>query len=431
MRDAAMMVKHPTTVVLVAMAALTAASVARADQAADQMLIKQGEYVARTGDCIACHTDRGGEPFAGGLPLQTPIGTVYTTNITPDNDTGIRGWSYDDFVQLIRRGIHKMGYTVYPAMPYPSFSRMRDDDLKSLYAYLMLGVAPVRQANRPPDIIWPLSMRWPLTVWRWLFAPTPQPFQPPPGADTRIARGAYLVEVPGHCGACHTPRSFTMQEKALSSGDGKFYLSGGGAVDGWIPPSLRNEHGGGLAGWSESDIVHLLKTARNPESATFGGMNDVVVHSTQHLIDDDLAGIAAYLKTLSPNHDAAPYAYDDAVAKALFNGDAPTHGAQVYVDRCAGCHHTDGRGSGRVIPALAGNPLLQSADPTSAINIVLSGSTLPATRTAPSAFTMAPYAWLLTDQDVADVVSFIQTSWGNAGASTTSSKVTALRRPAR
>jgi mono/diheme cytochrome c family protein len=281
-------------------------SIAKADQAADQMLIKQGEYVVRTGDCIACHTDRGGKPFAGGLPLQTPIGAVYTTNITPDNDTGIGSWSYDDFVQLMRRGIHKKGYTVYPAMPFPSFSRMSDDDLKSLYGYLMHGVAPVRQVNRPPDIVWPLSMRWPLTVWRWLFAPTPRPFQPPPGADTRIARGAYLVEVPGHCGACHTPRNFSMQEKALSSSDGKLYLSGGSAVDGWIPPSLRNEHGGGLADWSESDIVQLLKTASNPESATFGGMNDVVVHSMQHLADDDVAGIAAYLKSLSPNHDAAP-----------------------------------------------------------------------------------------------------------------------------
>jgi mono/diheme cytochrome c family protein len=203
-----------------------------------------------------------------------------------------------------------------------------------------------------------------------------------------------------------------MQEKALSSSDGKLYLSGGSAVDGWIPPSLRNEHGGGLADWSESDIVQLLKTARNPESATFGGMNDVVVHSMQHLADDDVAGIAAYLKSPSPNHDAAPYAYKDEVVKALFNGDAPTHGAQLYVDRCAGCHRTDGKGYGRMFPPLAGNPLLQTGDATSAINIVLSGSMLPATRTAPSAFTMAPYDWILTDQDVADVVSFIQTSWG-------------------
>jgi mono/diheme cytochrome c family protein len=197
MRDAAMFVKRLIAVVWTTIAALTIVSGARAaDQVADQALVKQGEYVARTGDCVACHTDRDGKPFAGGLPLQTPIGAIYTTNITPDNDTGIGSSSYDEFVQLMRRGIHKKGYTVYPAMPYPSFSRMSDDDLKALYAYLLHGVAPVRQANKPPDIVWPLSMRWPLTVWRWLFAPTPRPFQPPPGADTRIARGAYLVEVP-------------------------------------------------------------------------------------------------------------------------------------------------------------------------------------------------------------------------------------------
>jgi mono/diheme cytochrome c family protein len=428
MRDAMTRVTHFVALSLATVAALT---LVVSPVQADQALVKQGEYVARTGDCVACHTARDGKPFAGGLPLQTPIGAVYATNITPDNDTGIGNWSYDDFVRLMRRGIHKKGYTVYPAMPYPSFSRMRDDDLRALYAYLLHGVAPVRQPNRAPDIIWPLSMRWPLTVWRWLFAPTPRPFQPPPGADVRIVRGAYMVEVPGHCGACHTPRSFTMQEKALSGSDGEVYLSGGSAVDGWIPPSLSNEYGGGLAGWSEGDVVQLLKTARNPRSATFGGMNDVVFHSTQHLNDGDLVSIAAYLKSLPPYNAAAPYAYDDAVAKALFNGDASTHGAQIYVDRCAGCHHTDGKGSERVFPALAGNPLLQTADATSAINIVLTGSTLPATRTAPSAFTMAPYAWLLTDQDIADVVSFIQTGWGNRGAVATSSNVTALRQSAR
>lgn len=160
-------------------------------------------------------------------------------------------------------------------------------------------------------------------------------------------------------------------------------------------------------------------------------MNDVVVRSTQHLVDNDLACIAAYLKTLSPNKDAAPFRCDDTVAKALFNGDASTHGAQLYVDRCAGCHRTDGKGHGRVFSPLAGNPLLQTTDATSAINIVLSGSTVPATKTAPSAFTMAPYAWLLTDQDIADVVSFIQTSWGNRGAVATSSNVAALRQFAR
>ena len=160
-------------------------------------------------------------------------------------------------------------------------------------------------------------------------------------------------------------------------------------------------------------------------------MNDVVIHSMQYLNDGDLAGIAAYLKTLPPNNAAAPYAYDDAAAKALFNGDAPTRGAQIYVDRCAGCHRTDGKDSGRAFPSLAGNSVLQTDDATSAIHIVLSGSTLPATKTAPSAFTMAPYAWILTDQDIADVVSFIQTSWGNAGTAATRSKVTALRKLAQ
>jgi alcohol dehydrogenase (quinone), cytochrome c subunit len=247
MRDAMTRVTHFVALSLATVAALTlVVSPVQADEAADQALVKQGEYVARTGDCVACHTARDGKPFAGGLPLQTPIGAVYATNITPDNDTGIGNWSYDDFVRLMRRGIHKKGYTVYPAMPYPSFSRMRDDDLRALYAYLLHGVAPVRQPNRAPDIIWPLSMRWPLTVWRWLFAPTPRPFQPPPGADVRIVRGAYMVEVPGHCGACHTPRSFTMQEKALSGSDGEVYLSGGSALMAGFRPRCATNMAAGL-----------------------------------------------------------------------------------------------------------------------------------------------------------------------------------------
>ena len=397
---------------------------------ADAQLIKQGEYLARAGDCIACHTAPQGKPYAGGLGMATPIGKVYSTNITPDKQHGIGNWSFADFDKLMRTGVTKQGYTVYPAMPYPSYSRLSDADMRALYAYLMQGVPANASPNRAADIPWPLSMRFPLAVWRWVFAPTPAPYVPTAG-DQQLLRGAYLVQGLGHCGACHTARGVGMQEKALTELDSSAWLAGGAAIDGWVAPSLRNEHGGGLARWSEADIAEFLKTGRNSHSASFGAMNDVVAHSMQYMSKDDLGSIAKYLKSLPPaNAKAPPFVGDDKVAKALFAGKADSTGAQLYLNNCAGCHRSDGKGYSKAFPALAGNAVLQTADPTSAINIVLSGGMVPATHTAPSALVMGGYAKTLNDQQIADVVSFIQTSWGNHGSAATAAQVAKLRKSA-
>ena len=186
------------------------------DNGAEQ--IARGEYLARAGDCVACHTAMGGTEFAGGLGMKTPIGTIYSTNITPDKETGIGDYSFEDFDNAVRHGIAKNGQTLYPAMPYPSYAVVTESDMRALYAYFMHGVAPVKAANRDSDIPWPLSMRWPLRFWRGIFAPEVKDFQPAKAEDPVLARGRYLVEGLGHCGACHTPRSLTMQEKALNNG---------------------------------------------------------------------------------------------------------------------------------------------------------------------------------------------------------------------
>jgi mono/diheme cytochrome c family protein len=370
-------------------------------------------------------------PFAGGLPIGSPLGTIYSTNITPDKETGIGNWSFEDFAKLMRRGEVKSGYVVYPAMPYPSYSRLTDDDLRSLYAYLMKGVPAAHQPNRENGIPWPLSMRWPLKAWRAMFAPDPQAFTPAQGMSAQRARGAYLVEGLGHCGACHTPRSITLQEKALTDREGALFLSGGGSIDGWIAPSLRNEHADGLATWSNQDIVQFLRTGRTERTAAFGAMNDVIVDSMQYMTDDDLNAMAAYLKSLKPNRTDAPqYAYDGRSADQLYHGHPADAGARVYIDRCAACHRSNGTGYGKAFPALAGNPILQTHNPTSAIHIVLSGSAQPGTQMAPSSLAMAPYAKLLSDEEVANVVTFIQTSWGNDGGSATASDVAKMRKNA-
>ena len=413
--------------VVIAILALLGSFSAVAADVDQPALIKQGEYLARAGDCVACHTAKDGKPFAGGLPMETPIGMIYSTNITPD-PTGIGAYSFDDFDKAVRHGIAKNGSTLYPAMPYPSYARVNQADMQALYAYFMQGVKPVAQENKAVDIPWPLSMRWPLAMWRWTFAPAVADFTPMLGQNPVVSRGAYLVEGLGHCGACHTPRALTLQEKALSATDGSTFLSGSAPLEGWIAKNLRGDYKDGLGSWSEEQLVQFLKTGRSDRSAVFGGMSDVIVHSMQYMSDADLTAIARYLKTL-PAVDSTntPHQYDPAVADALWNGDDSKRGAAVYIDNCAACHRTDGHGYTRVFPALAGNPVLQSDDPTSLIHIVLKGGTLPATHTAPSTFTMPGFDWRLSDQEVADVVNFIRTSWGNKGADVKPGDVKGLR----
>ncbi|MEX3953245.1 c-type cytochrome [Paraburkholderia sp. EG287B] len=402
---------------------------AHAAEQPNAALVAHGEYLARAGDCIACHTTLGGKPFAGGLKFDTPIGAIYSTNITPDARSGIGKWSYDDFARAVRQGVRPNGETLYPAMPYPSYARLSDDDMKALYAYFMHGVGPVQAQNRAVDIPWPLSMRWPLGAWRVLFAPKVQAFDGSHYNDAIVARGAYLVQGLGHCGACHTPRARTMQELALTDLEGDDFLAGGGPIDGWVPSSLRGNPRTGLGNWSEDDIVQFLKSGRNLHTAAFGGMTDVVQHSMQHMNDADLLAIARYLKTLpSSDPKETAYAYDPVAAHKLQNGDASARGAAVYRDNCMACHRSDGRGYTRVFPALGGNPVVQGKDPTSLIHVLLAGSALEGTQSAPSSFTMPPFGWRLSDQEVADVSTFVRASWGNTGAPVSAADVAKVRK---
>ena len=395
-----------------------------AESTPDQL--KQGEYLARLGDCAACHTAPGGKPYAGGLAIASPIGTIYSTNITPDPDTGIGKYSYGQFERAVRRGIDAEGHTLYPAMPYPSYAKVSDQDVQALCAYFMHGVQPVKQDNHAEGIAWPLSMRWPLTYWRWMFAPKVTPVQTAATGDPTVARGQYLVEGLGHCGACHTPRTFTLREKALGPNDGTAYLSGGES-DNWAAPSLRGELASGLGSVSEDDIATLLKSGRTERSAVFGGMSDVVEHSTQYMSDADLAAVAHFLKSLPAAHEEQAVTYDEATRTALMSGNVAVAGAQLYVDNCATCHRTDGHGYGQVFPALAGNPVLNGQNAGSAIRLVLHGGTMPSGRDAPTQFSMPAFRERLNNQQIAEVLSFARSSWGNRGSAVTAQDVAHLR----
>jgi alcohol dehydrogenase (quinone), cytochrome c subunit len=394
-------------------------------------LITRGAYLAKLGDCAACHSIPGRLPFSGGLRMGIPIGAIYTTNITPDAAHGIGRYSLHDFDRALRFGVAE-GHTLYPAMPFTSYRNTKPEDVAALYAYFKHGVKAAAVPNRPNDILFPLSMRWPLTYWRWIFAATPAPFRASAGMDPEEARGAYFVEGLGHCGECHTPRAITMQVKASTSADGTAYLSGA-VIENYFAPSLRNAGPGALDEWSTADLAQFLQTGANARGIAFGSMTDVIVHSTQYLTSEDALATAKYLKTVGNPSDApqTPFAYDARERQALKNGDASKPGAMIYLDNCAACHRPDGLGYERVFPRLAGNPIVQAPNSLSIVSVVLEGSRTPRTAGAQAQFNMPSFAWRLSDQDVADVVNFVRTSWGNQASATTSDAVSRRRSSVR
>lgn len=385
----------------------------------------RGEQLARAGDCVACHTAQGGKPFAGGLKMSTPVGAIYSTNITPDKETGIGGYSYEDFAKALREGVAKDGHNLYPAMPYTSFARINDEDMRALYDFFMHKVAPVKQQNRDSDIPWPLNMRWPLSAWNLMFLDD-KPFKPDSSQSEEWNRGAYLVQGLGHCGSCHTPRGIGFQEKAQDQ-TGSDWLTGG-TLEGWHAPDLTGNVKSGLGRWSQQDIVDFLKSGQTPHGMAFGSMHDVVVDSTQHLSDADLNAIAVYLKSLkSSDPQAQAPKPDTATARALIKGDVSKPGAQEYVDNCAACHRLDGKGYARTFPALAHNSAVLSDDPSSLISIVLKGGQAPVTHSAPTGLTMPDFAWRLSDKQVADLLTFVRGGWGNNAAPVTPDQVKEIR----
>lgn len=393
--------------------------------------IVRGAYIARVGDCVACHTAPGGKSFAGGLAMASPIGTMYSSNITPDAKTGIGSYTFEDFDQAVRHGYAKDKGSLYPAMPFPSYARVSDQDMQDLYEYFMKGVEPVEQTVQANEIPWPLSMRWPLSIWRSMFAPDVEKVKQSaeavaPTVDPQL-RGKYLVEGLGHCGTCHTPRSVTMAEKGLTDADPLFLAGSDMPLEGWVAKNLRGD-ADGLGRWTEQDIVDLLKTGRNDHTAVFGGMAEVISHSTQYMSDADLKAMAVYLKSLKAGASTGgKFAASDSTANALWKGDTTQIGSGLYLDNCAACHRTDGKGYSQVFPALAGNTAVLTDDATNLIAVVLKGHKVPATATRPSTFTMPAFGWRLSDQDVADVSTFVRSGWGNQAAKVLASDVAKVR----
>ena len=392
---------------------------------ANAALVDHGRSVAQASDCVACHTAAGGKPFAGGLAMKTPIGTIYSTNITPDKNNGIGGYDFADFERAVRHGLRKDGSPLYPAMPYVSYAVLTDEDVKALYAYFVSSVQPVAQQNQASNIPWPTNMRWPLAWWQVFFA-GPRQFSPPEGANAQVARGAYLVEGPGHCGACHTPRGVAFQEKALKDDAAGEFLSGS-ELEGWFAKDLRHEDIG-LASWSQQEIADFLKTGRNARTAAFGSMAEVAEHSTQHISDADASAIAAYLagRPARAGHAASASRGEDTTTAQLYGGHDRSPGAFGYVAQCASCHRLNGQGTPRIFPALAGNSAVTTDNASSLIQITLAGGAMartPADKLRPS----MPELGKLDDHAVAEILTFIRNSWGNKAPPVSESEVAAMR----
>ncbi|MDE1180733.1 cytochrome c [Paraburkholderia sp.] len=398
--------------------------------AADQaQLVKEGAYLARLGDCVACHTAKGGKPFAGGLPIDSGLGTIYSTNITPDRAHGIGAYTEAQFGDALRHGKRADGSNLYPAMPYTSYSKVSDADVHALYAFFMQGVAPVATTPPQTDLSFPFNQRWGLSLWNWAFADR-TPFSAPDGASAQVARGAYIVEGLGHCSSCHTARGFAMQEKSRPGDNG--FLSGA-YLNRWLAPSLRaagKPGDRGVAGWTHAELVDYLGSGRNTHAAVTGEMKDVIAHSTSWFNDDDLSAVAAYLKTLPASAQAsvadASGARQQTQAK-LTAAKNLTLGERLFLDNCAACHAVTGQGAARVFPSLAGNSTVNASDPTGLLHVMLAGASMPSTVRSPSALPMPGFAVRLSDDEAAQLATFVRSGWGNRGAAVTASDVEKIR----
>jgi mono/diheme cytochrome c family protein len=372
-------------------------------------LLRRGRYLVIAGDCVSCHTRAGGQPFNGGRGLNTPFGVIYSPDITGDTATGIGDWTDDQFFRTLHQGVEADGDNLYPAFPYPHFTIVNRADSDAILAYLK--TVPGEAYTPPPNALpFPLNMRLSAAAWNLIFFHQ-HGFKPDRAKSAAWNRGAYLVKGLGHCGACHTPKNMFGAETSQ-----RFQ---GAKLDNWFAPDLTENPRTGLGRWTTADIVEFLKTGRNAHTDAAGSMAEVVSYSTSQMSDTDLNAIATYLKSIPASRPPSPEAPDAKAMKA---------GANVYFDSCTACHHVQGKGSPQLFPPLAGSAVAQQSDPASVIHFILAGGRAAPTPTRPSSPSMPSFAWKLTDQEIADVTTYIRNSWGNQAAPVSAGAVAKLRK---
>ena len=384
---------------------------------ATTQVINTGEYLARAGDCVACHTAPGGKEFAGGRAMPTPFGALYVPNITPDDETGIGQWTADEFYRMMHTGVSRDGTLLYPAMPFASYTKVTRADSDAIYAYLM-SVPPVKQKNRPHELKFPFNNRDLLIGWRTLYFQQGE-YVPDPSQSPQWNRGAYLVQGLGHCSMCHTAIN------ALGgSSESKAFEGGMIPNQNWYAPSLTSNREAGLGNWEIKDITDLLQVGVSHRGTVYGPMAEVVYNSLQYLTDEDVTAMAVYLKAL-PQRDAEPPPTSQA---RLVQPEVMELGRKVYARQCAMCHGNEGKGFPPAYPPLAGNQSITMATPVNPIRMVLNGGYPPGTRKNPRPHGMPPFAHILDDNEVSAVVTYIRVAWDNSGTPVTPAQANALRK---
>jgi mono/diheme cytochrome c family protein len=382
----------------------------------DAATIAQGQYLARAGDCIACHSNPGDKPFGGGRAMVTPFGTLYSPNISPDRETGIGAWTADEFYTMMHTGHTRSGEILYPAMPYAAYTKVTRADSNAIFAYLK-SVPPVHQPNRDQDLRFPYNNRHLLLGWRTLYFKEGE-YKPDPKQSAEWNRGAYLVEGLGHCSMCHTAIN------ALGgSSESQAFQGGLIPMQEWYAPSLTSNREAGLGDWSIKDICDLLQAGVSNRGAVYGPMAEVVFNSLQYLSDADIRAMAIYLKNLP----ASGGANEPTVTQTEEKNRLYPLGSKIYAAQCAMCHGGGGEGKGWDFPPLAGNQSIQMTSSVNPIRMVLNGGYPPGTARNPRPYGMPPFAQSLSDEEVAAVVTFIRTAWNNHGTAITAKDVSALR----
>ena len=391
-------------------------------------LIRRGEYVAIAGDCVACHTAPGGKPFAGGLPLATPLGAIIVTNITPSKTAGIGNYTLAQFTDAMRKGVRADGAHLYPGMPYTAYAKVTDDDLIALYAYFMHAVAPVDAAPPDTSLPFPFNIRLLMLAWNTLFLDR-DVFHADPAQSEEWNRGAYLARGLAHCGTCHTPRNLLMAERASIE-------MGGGEVGTWHAPNVTSDANSGIGGWSEQELVEYMRVGHASGKAQAAGpMAEAIDKSLRHLTEGDLRSIAIFLKGVPALHDAADtrprYAWGAAAddLPSIRGVALPTNldqmtGPQLYDAECSTCHQAHGQGSfDGGLPPLFHNTALGRTNTNNLVMVMLAGIHR---ETEPPEVPMPGFA-KLSDRQLATLGAYLTQRYGNPNAAVTPAQVTTLR----
>jgi mono/diheme cytochrome c family protein len=431
---------HRVAASLLFFAGMAIAGTCRAAEPPDQTaaLIARGKYLATAADCGACHTVPGHKAFAGGLPISTPLGTIYSTNITPSADFGIGHYTEQQFSRALRRGIRRDGANLYPAMPYTSYAKFTEDDAHALYAYLTQAVKAVDEPAPPTELPFPMNIRLSMIGWNLLFLNSAA-FVPDPAQSVEWNRGAYLAEGAAHCSTCHTPRGFLMQEQSSRA------LSGS-PVGPWYAPNITSDPTSGIGSWTREDLVIFLRSGHLSRKAqAAGSMGEAVNDSFQYLTEADVNAIATYVKSIpaihNPGDDVSRFvAGKPSSALAVLRGhdgvrsdtDADPTGAQLFDGNCASCHAAEGQGSkDGYYPSLFLNSATGAKNPTNLIAAILYGvnRTISGRQAFMPGFGGHPTdANPLSDRAIVALGNYVLAHYGSASTTITEAEVAEVRR---